>query len=249
MAQGGDWGRLFGAAFTQSRNAMVLLDGARRQVDVNGAYLKLLGYRRAEVVGHPIYEFVVGGPIATPAEWEAHVRSGQFTGDAEMRTADGGTVAVQWAATVEVVTGRHLVLFVALSTSRWGPRFRRAPDADGEPAALSARELEIVRLVALGNSGPEIAEELRIAHDTVRTHARNAMTKVGARSRAHLVAKALGEGLVLGLESGQLADAAAHVQGTAQTPAPSRSQARRGGEDAERRRPSIPSAARRGRRP
>ena len=68
-----------------------------------------------------------------------------------------------------------------------------------EPASgsLSMREREVVRLVALGNTGPEIAGELQISHDTVRTHARNAMLKVGARSRAHLVAKALGEGLVL----------------------------------------------------
>ncbi len=54
-----------------------------------------------------------------------------------------------------------------------------------------------MRLVALGNTGPEIAQELQIAHDTVRTHVRNAMGKVDARSRAHLVAKALGDGLVL----------------------------------------------------
>jgi DNA-binding NarL/FixJ family response regulator len=62
---------------------------------------------------------------------------------------------------------------------------------------LTTREREIVRLVANGSSGPGIAGELRIAHDTVRTHVRNAMTKLGARSRAHLVAKALGDGLTL----------------------------------------------------
>ena len=50
--------------------------------------------------------------------------------------------------------------------------------------------------MALGNTGPEIADQLQIAHDTVRTHVRNAMVKVDARSRAHLVAKALGQGLV-----------------------------------------------------
>jgi DNA-binding NarL/FixJ family response regulator len=53
-----------------------------------------------------------------------------------------------------------------------------------------------VTAIALGSSGREIADELQIAHDTVRTHARNAMRKTGARSRAQLVAKALGEGLV-----------------------------------------------------
>ena len=55
----------------------------------------------------------------------------------------------------------------------------------------------MVRLVALGQTGPEIADELGITHDTVRTHVRNAMDKVGARSRAHLVAKALGEELTV----------------------------------------------------
>jgi DNA-binding CsgD family transcriptional regulator len=52
-------------------------------------------------------------------------------------------------------------------------------------------------MVALGASGPEIADELRISHDTVRTHVRNAMTKLGARSRAQLVAMSLAEGHAL----------------------------------------------------
>jgi len=106
-------------------------------------------------------------------------------------------VGVQYGATPEEVTGRRLVLVVALSTSRWGRHFRRDVDVILQSGRLSAREREIVRMVALGKTGPEIADELHLAHDTVRTHVRNAMTKVGARSRAHLVAKALGEGHIL----------------------------------------------------
>ena len=68
---------------------------------------------------------------------------------------------------------------------------------DGPPRALSVREREVVRLVAEGATGKEIADELQISHETVRTHVRNAMTKVGARSRAHLVAKALGADLLI----------------------------------------------------
>ena len=198
MGGQGEWAGLFSMAFKQSRNAMVLLDGNRRHVDTNGAYVKLLGYRREDIVGRPIYRLVVGGPLASPSEWRAALATYQFTGEAELRAADGGSVAVQYAATTEVVTGRRLVLFVALSSSRWGPRFRRTLPPEHEPQKLSNREREIIRLVALGSTGPEIADELRIAHNTVRTHTRNAMEKVGARSRAHLVAKALGEGLVLG---------------------------------------------------
>jgi PAS domain S-box-containing protein len=191
------WSALFSTAFRQSSNAMVLVDARRRQVDANGAYLKLLGYTRAAVIGTPVYAFVADGPLASREEWDAAMASGRFTGETELVCANESRVSVQWGASVEVVTGRRLVLFVVLSTSRWGRRFRRPLAAEPEPGTLTRREREIVRLVAHGSSGPEIAGELQIAHDTVRTHVRNAMTKLGARSRAHLVAKALGHGLTL----------------------------------------------------
>jgi PAS domain S-box-containing protein len=192
-----DWEELFGFAFRQSRNAMVLLDDRRVQLDFNGAYLKLLGYRRDDLLGRPMYELSPDGPVLPAREWAARLARGDFTGERELIRADGSTVAVQWGAHPETVTGRRLVLVVALNTERWGRRFRRDPVPIEENATLSDREREIVRLVALGSSGPEIAEELNIAPDTVRTHVRNAMGKFGARSRAHLVAKTLGEAHVV----------------------------------------------------
>jgi PAS domain S-box-containing protein len=198
MARDDGWSAMFAAAFKRSRNAMVLLDDRRRHVDANGAYLRLLGYPRKAVMGEPISRFVVGGPPVTPERWAELLTRSDFTGEATLRCADGSHVAVQWGAHTEMVTGRRLILFVALSTSRWGQRFRRAGSSSPETGQLSEREREIVRLVSHGHTGPEIAEELQIAHDTVRTHVRNAMAKAGARSRAHLVAKALGEGHVFG---------------------------------------------------
>jgi PAS domain S-box-containing protein len=188
---------LFMAAFMQSKNPMVLLDDRRRLVDANGAYLRLFGYQRSAIIGRPIYRFIAGGPLLSPAEWKSALAAGRFTGEAEIICANGSRTAVQWGATTEVVTGRQMSLVVALSSSRWGPNFRRTVLDRREAGTLSRREREIVRLVALGNTGPEIADELQIAHDTVRTHVRNAMWKTDARSRAHLVAKALGDGLVL----------------------------------------------------
>ena len=196
MPRGDGWSGLFAQAFTQSRNPMALVDDQRHCVDVNGAFVRLLGYGRAELIGRHLYEFIEGGPLATPAEWAQRLEEGQFTGEATMLCADGSTATVQWAAGTEVVTGRRLVLFVALTTSRWGARYRRSVTL--EPTrALSRREREILGHVAQGSSGPEIAAELQISHDTVRTHVRNAMEKVGARSRAHLVAKALADGHIL----------------------------------------------------
>jgi len=103
-------------------------------------------------------------------------------------------VLVHFAAHPETVTGRRLVLFVALDATRRGRFRRRYSRTPAERQALSAREQEIVHLVSLGKTGREIAAELHISHDTVRTHVRNAQEKLGARSRAQLVAIALGDG-------------------------------------------------------
>ena len=193
MPHDSGWSALFSSAFRHSRNAMILLDGQRRIVDANAAMVQLVGRARPELVGRPVADLLTTGPLATEEEWQAWLNAGKFTGEATMRHADGGAVTVQWGAATEVATGRRLVLVVALHTSRWGSRFRRTPDNRGDPRALSAREREVVRLVALGWTGPEIADALGIAHDTVRTHVRNAMDKTGARSRAHLVAKTMTE--------------------------------------------------------
>jgi DNA-binding NarL/FixJ family response regulator len=102
-------------------------------------------------------------------------------------------VTVDFAGHPEVVTGHRLILVVALRVGRGG---RRPADPDESPkraGSLSARERDVVRLLSLGSTGPEIADELQVAHNTVRTHVRNAMTKLGARSRAQLVAMSLGD--------------------------------------------------------
>jgi PAS domain S-box-containing protein len=187
------WPALFWSAFKQSRNAMVLLDEQRRQVELNPAYLGLLGARRSELIGRPVYESVVDGPTASPGEWRAAIAQEEFSGVVQMIRSDGTTVTVQYAGHPETVTGRRLVLLVAVSTTRGG---RRLPIDPPTHEPLSDREREVVELIGQGSTGPEIAEELHISHNTVRTHAYNAMTKTGARSRAHLVAKTLGEGLV-----------------------------------------------------
>jgi PAS domain S-box-containing protein len=190
------WPGLFWSAFKGSRNPMAVVDANRRVVEVNGAHLQLSGYRRDQLIGQPAARFIVGKPLFTPKEWAAAIAAGDFTGEVKMRCADGAEATVQWGAHPEVVTGKRLILLVALSTSRWGRRFRRdAPQASD--AALTEREREVLTLVADGASGPEIAEQLHISHQTVRTHVRNAMEKVGARSRAHLVAKSLGDGHAL----------------------------------------------------
>jgi DNA-binding NarL/FixJ family response regulator len=61
---------------------------------------------------------------------------------------------------------------------------------------LTARERELMTLVATGLSNDEIAERLHLSPLTVKTHINRAMMKVGARDRAQLVVLAYEGGLV-----------------------------------------------------
>jgi len=72
-------------------------------------------------------------------------------------------------------------------------RFAQAPGEEEEdaPKALSGREAEILTLLARGLNGEEIAQRLVLSPETVRTHVRNAMAKLEARTRTEAVVRAL----------------------------------------------------------
>lgn len=67
-------------------------------------------------------------------------------------------------------------------------------DALERVPSLSPREREVLSMFAAGMLRDEIAERLFLSTETIRTHARNALEKLEARSRAHAVAIAIRQG-------------------------------------------------------
>jgi len=61
---------------------------------------------------------------------------------------------------------------------------------------LSARELEILKLIAKGNPNKEIAVQLEVAEDTVKKHVGNILEKLGAIDRTHAVTIGLKRGII-----------------------------------------------------
>ena len=68
---------------------------------------------------------------------------------------------------------------------------------EGEHGPLSARETDVLRLIALGNTNAEIAPLLHISVRTVETHRAHVHQKLGLATRAELVRYALRRGLLV----------------------------------------------------
>ena len=79
---------------------------------------------------------------------------------------------------------------------------RIPPDVAAELAhhatddALTEREIEVLRLIAIGNSNKMIADHLSIGEATVKSHVTNILSKLGANDRAHAVVIGLKRGII-----------------------------------------------------
>ena len=79
---------------------------------------------------------------------------------------------------------------------------RIPPDVAAELAehaaddALSPREIDVLRLIASGNSNKLIADQLSIGEATVKSHVTNILSKLGANDRAHAVTIGLKRGII-----------------------------------------------------
>ena len=87
------------------------------------------------------------------------------------------------------VAGEHYL------NPRLGARVASEPPP-GPPDGLSERELEILRLIALGYTNAQVAEELFLSVRTVETHRAHIQQKLGLSDRAELVRYALDRKLV-----------------------------------------------------
>ena len=83
-------------------------------------------------------------------------------------------------------------------TSYLNPRLgaRVAATPSGPPGGLSERETEILRVIALGYTNTQIAEQLFLSVRTVETHRSHIQQKLGVEDRAGLVRYALEHGLL-----------------------------------------------------
>jgi DNA-binding CsgD family transcriptional regulator len=193
-----DWESLFWAVFAASENPMVVVEASRQVVSANGALQRLLNRTEEELVGRSIDGSLPAADQRTIADrWRAMLARGEGHGVQELVDRNVRTT-VSYAAHVAHIGGRFVILVVLMAAEG----DRAVVGSDSPPAPLTPREREAIRRVALGATSREIADELFVTTETVRTHVRNAMAKTGTKTRAHLVAAAICRGLLPAISSG-----------------------------------------------
>jgi DNA-binding CsgD family transcriptional regulator len=134
---------------------------------------------------------VLNGALESPT-WTAHTQHAYAR--ALRRRGRPADLARADALESAALATAHAVGLVALAARIEGPR---APaEASGLPDGLSAREAEVLRLVAGGRSNREIGTALHISQHTAANHVRSILLKTGCANRTEAAAYAYRNGLV-----------------------------------------------------
>ena len=115
--------------------------------------------------------------------WKELLRQEEVSGNYGVRFDDHGELQIVFSALANVLPGEHLIVF---APARWpddelGTLKETPRDTNARP--LSAREREVLSLIADGLTIAEAAQQLSISAATVRTHVTNTYRKLGARNR------------------------------------------------------------------
>jgi DNA-binding NarL/FixJ family response regulator len=134
--------------------------------------------------------------ILTTFDLDEYVFEGIRAGAAGFLVKD--TDPAELIRAVRVVAGGDALLSPKITLRLIGEFASRSRAVRAIPGldSLTAREREVVTLIASGLSNDEIARRLYLSTSTAKTHATRAMTKLGARDRAQLVVAAYESGLV-----------------------------------------------------
>jgi len=181
--------------FNRSLIPMVMVDNDRRYLEVNTAarlFLRMslqeLRQRRIDDLTQDWSEMI--------ARWDDLMEQGTVSDRYCLTLKDGTSLCIFYAAQINALPGHHLIVFVPAD---WpGDELDELqPAGNDEPASsLSERQLDVLRLVAIGANASQIAAELSISEATIRTHVKNILARLGAHNRAHAVALAMTQGLL-----------------------------------------------------
>jgi DNA-binding NarL/FixJ family response regulator len=128
-----------------------------------------------------------------------------FDTPAVLLTAKANSIVVRSAARVKIhsvlpmeVTTPQLVAAISATVAGFAvtlPQLVSVP-VERIPEALTAREVEVLRLMARGQRNKQLAAQLKISEHTAKFHVSSVLAKLGARTRTEAVTIGMTRGLV-----------------------------------------------------
>jgi DNA-binding NarL/FixJ family response regulator len=170
----------FAIVFEEAPEAMLLIGDDRAFLAGNRRARELLAVTPEELLSMRIDDIAGDG---IEERWAAFREAGEQAGSVVVRARDGTEHDAEIVARADFEPGRHLAILRPV-----------APPRAVEGGKLSAREREVLRMLASGATGSEVAAALFLSRATVATHVRNAMVKLGAHTRIEAVVIALRQG-------------------------------------------------------
>jgi DNA-binding NarL/FixJ family response regulator len=182
----------------EAATADAALAPASRRPDVVVIDLRLPGFGGMEAMRRLLADPEAGRPavlVLSRSECDEKLFAALRAGASGVLAGD--TIGDELVRTVRVVAGGGALLSPSL-TRRLIEEVTTQPEPPmvGQLDDLTAREREVVRLVAMGLTNDEIAERLVVSPATAKTHVSHAMIKARAHDRAKLVALAYHAGWV-----------------------------------------------------
>ena len=175
---------------------MLWLDNDREIIGANAAARLFLRRPLRQVRALRVDDLI---PAAAMPEleqgWRTLMGDGLDSGTIPVRLPDGPAATVDFCSVANLLPGAHLVV---ATPTRWpdDELMDYVPIDVPRPGALTARERDVLTLVAHGLDVRAISERLALSPSTVKTHLRNALRRLGARNRAHAIAIAMRDGLI-----------------------------------------------------
>lgn len=149
---------------------------------------------------HPNVRVVILTTYADDASIQGALRAGALgylTKDADRaQIARAVQAAASGQSVLDEAVQRKLIAAIGGGTTAAAPPVTSPSPTSPPPAGLTAREVDVLRLIAAGLSNPEIARQLFVSEATVKTHINHVFAKTGARDRAQAVRFAYQHGLV-----------------------------------------------------
>jgi PAS domain S-box-containing protein len=171
----------FRTAFDAAPDGIVVVDAdARTYVYANQVAADLVGTPVEILIGRTTFEVPKPrDPGMLDELWSRIETEGSLEGRYRFLDGEGRPRTVDFRARGYFLPNRH----IAVLRERQAPRM-----------PLSPREREVLTALALGRTGAQVAQALELSPETVRTHIRNAMEKLGASTRTHAIALAIASG-------------------------------------------------------